>query len=162
VKTCVTCGDDLHPERAEKYDYCTGPECQKQNRTGLTMVSVGVNKSADQFLVLDERAREELAGGRHHDTRRASFGPRTPSPARAAGAGAGAGAEPAGSSPAPAELARKRARTPKPRRSWTGSQERLALLYNEQGLRPDEIADRLGLSRYVVTRIILTAPRRRR
>ena len=48
--------------------------------------------------------------------------------------------------PAPARPA------PKP---WTKSQERLALLYNEQGRRPDEIASKLGLSTYTVTQIIL-------
>jgi DNA-binding transcriptional regulator LsrR (DeoR family) len=38
---------------------------------------------------------------------------------------------------------------------WTRSQEKLALLYNEQGLRPDEIAAKLGLSPYQVAQIIL-------
>jgi DNA-binding transcriptional regulator LsrR (DeoR family) len=33
----------------------------------------------------------------------------------------------------------------------------LALLYNEQRLRPDEIAAKLGLSPYLVTQIILAA-----
>ena len=28
---------------------------------GLTMVAVGVNKAAEQYLILDERTREELA-----------------------------------------------------------------------------------------------------
>src|ERR1700689_462900 len=42
-----------------------------------------------------------------------------------------------------------------PRQPWTRSQEKLALLYNEQGLRPDEIARKLGLSPYLVTQIIL-------
>ena len=37
---------------------------------------------------------------------------------------------------------------------------RLALLYNEQGLRPDEIAQKLGLSSYAVTQIILTSRNR--
>jgi len=40
-------------------------------------------------------------------------------------------------------------------RPWTRSQERLALLYNEQGRRPEEIAQKLGLSTYTVTQIIL-------
>jgi DNA-binding transcriptional regulator LsrR (DeoR family) len=31
------------------------------------------------------------------------------------------------------------------------------LIYNEQGLRPDEIAAKLGLSTYLVTQIILTS-----
>ena len=38
---------------------------------------------------------------------------------------------------------------------WTPSQQRLALLYNEQGLRPDEIAQKLGLTPYLVTQMIL-------
>ncbi len=79
------------------------------------MVAVGINKSAEQYLILDEDTREELASGKYHDQRRGSFGP-----------------------PAP----------------------KLALLYNEQGLRPDEIAQKLGLSRYLVTQIILAARNR--
>ena len=39
-------------------------------------------------------------------------------------------------------------------------QERLAVLYNQQGLRPDEIAQKLGISRYLVTQIILSARNR--
>jgi DNA-binding transcriptional regulator LsrR (DeoR family) len=47
-----------------------------------------------------------------------------------------------------------------PRPAWTKSQERLALLYNEQGKRPEEIARKLGLSTYSVTQIILTSKNR--
>jgi DNA-binding transcriptional regulator LsrR (DeoR family) len=43
------------------------------------------------------------------------------------------------------------------RKPWSQRQQRLALLYNEQGLRPDEIAEKIGLSRYLVTQIILNA-----
>jgi len=67
-------------------------ECQEKNAQGLTMVAVGVNKAAEQYLILDDRTREELA-----------------------------------------------------------------LLYNEQRLRPDEIAKKLGLSTYTVTQIILAS-----
>jgi DNA-binding transcriptional regulator LsrR (DeoR family) len=49
---------------------------------------------------------------------------------------------------------------PEARQPWTGKQARLALLYNEQGLRPEEIAQKLGLSSYAVTQIILTARNR--
>jgi hypothetical protein len=49
---------------------------------------------------------------------------------------------------------------PTPRRPWSTSQEKLALLYNEQGRRPDEIAQKLGLSTYLVTQIILTSTNR--
>ena len=61
VAQCVTCGSELHPERAKKYDYCMAPECQEKNLKGLTMVAVGVNKSAEQYLLLDDETRDELA-----------------------------------------------------------------------------------------------------
>ena len=85
VAQCVTCGSELHPERAEKYDYCLAPECQEKNLKGLTMVAVGVNKSAEQYLLLDDETKDELARGRYHDQRRGSFGTSTlSSPAGAA------------------------------------------------------------------------------
>jgi DNA-binding transcriptional regulator LsrR (DeoR family) len=43
------------------------------------------------------------------------------------------------------------------RQPWSRSQQKLALLDNEQGLRPDEIARKLGLSTYNMTQIILNA-----
>src|SRR5260221_13877163 len=78
VLRCITCGAALHPERARKYSYCMAPECQEKNATGLTMVAVGVNKSAEQYLILDENTREELAGGNYHDQRRSSCRPPPP------------------------------------------------------------------------------------
>jgi len=74
MQKCITCGAELHPERAEKYDYCMSPECQKKNLKGLTMVAVGVNKAAEQYLLLDEQTEQELASGKYHDQRRGSFG----------------------------------------------------------------------------------------
>jgi hypothetical protein len=150
---CVTCGRELHPERAQKYNYCMARECQEKNAKGLTMVAVGVNKSAEQYMILDDHTRDELASGRYHDQRRGSFGPparpsrpemntsvaREPEPARRQ-----------------APLARQAGRKAS-RRPWTKSQEKLALLYNDQRLRPDEIAQKLGLSTYMVTQIILAS-----
>jgi hypothetical protein len=163
VAQCVTCGSELHPERAEKYDYCMAPECQEKNLKGLTMVAVGVNKSAEQYLLLDEETRDELARGKYRDQRRGSFGTSTPSapassPARAA-ASTPASAEPArrAQPPRPAQPRPGRREIPRP---WTKSQEKLALLYNEQGKRPDEIAQKLGLSPYLVSQIILSSRNR--
>src|SRR5258708_11193886 len=88
---CVPSGSELHPERAAKYDYCMAPECQEKNARGLTMVAVGINKSAEQYLILDEDTREELASGKYHDQRRGPFrppAPRSPAPAPAPPAGA--------------------------------------------------------------------------
>jgi len=208
MRTCVTCGVELHTERAKKYDYCMSPECQKKKLKGLTMVAVGVNKAAEQYMLLDEDTKAELASGKYHDQRRGSFGtsPASPSTAPSAGTSPAAGTTPAaeaasaakaaqaahassaadstraadatpaaGAAPAPssggAARAAGRARTrpqaagptarpgaaAKARQPWTSKQTRLALLYNEQGLRPQEIAHKLGLSSYAVTQIILTA-----
>jgi hypothetical protein len=65
MANCVTCGAELHPERAEKYDYCTKPDCVKSNSKGLPMVAVGVNKAADQYVVLNERTEREMTTGRY-------------------------------------------------------------------------------------------------
>jgi hypothetical protein len=157
---CVTCGTELHPERAQKYSYCMARECQEKNAQSLTMVGVGVNKAAEQYMILDDQTRAELASGKYHDQRRGSFGPSAP-PARSQTAispagGAGTAHRPAPPArPAPSVRSQAR-RTAAPRR-WSKSQEKLALLYNQQRLRPDEIARKLGLSTYLVTQIILAA-----
>jgi hypothetical protein len=180
---CITCGTELHPERAQKYDYCMAPECQEKNAKGLTMVAIGMNKAADELVILDEPTREALANGKYQDQRRGSFGPPAPFPAaarpttEAAAPGTNATTSKTGSTTpapgtavadAPARAAGRPAhrRRPQPSRptpasatrpGWTASQERLALLYNQQGLRPDEIADKLGVSTYLATQIVLAA-----
>ena len=154
---CITCGTELHPERAQKYNYCMAADCQEKNLKGLTMVAVGMNKSGEEFLILDDQTREELANGKYRDQRRGSFGPPAPTPAPRR---AGSAAQPATPKARPARApARARGQSPA-RRRWTPSQERLALLYNEQGLRPTEIADKLGVSSHLVTQIILAARNR--
>jgi hypothetical protein len=175
---CITCGTELHPERAQKYNYCMAPKCQEKNAKGLTMVAVGMNKAADELVLLDEHTREALANGKYQDQRRGSFGPPAPSPAAARATSSTAPAESparadatapaAAPADAPAQAAGRpaRRRQPQPSRPapasatrprWTASQERLALLYNQQGLRPDEIAGKLGVSTYLATQIVLAA-----
>lgn len=147
------------------------------------MVAIGMNKAAEEFLILDDQTREDLASGKYRDQRRGTFGPTGPTAVAAGGPGADpATTSPANTSPAgraaanpaaarqrPAaspRAARPRAATPRaatPQRlPWTPSQERLALLYNEQGLRPDEIAAKLGVSSHLATQIVLAARKRRR
>ena len=156
---CITCGTTLHPERAQKYNYCMARECQEKNAKGLTMVAVGMNKAADEFLILDERTSKDLASGKYRDQRRGSFGTSAPRPGPGATPRAG---RPSGKSvhhaqPQPSP----RAPAPAPaRRPWTQRQEKLAIIYNEQGLRPAEIARKLGVSAYTVTQIILAARNR--
>ena len=148
---CVTCGSELHPERAEKYDYCTRRECREQNAKPLTIAAVAVNKAADQYLVLNERTREDLAAGRYQDMRKSSS--------------VTEGRPPPKRTPAPrATAARRRPVARKPatpkRPAWTRPQEDLAAIYSAQGMRPDEIAERLGVSRYTATQMVLAAKRR--
>jgi DNA-binding CsgD family transcriptional regulator len=178
---CVTCGSELHPDRAKKYNYCMKPECQEKNLKGLTMVAVGVNKSAEQYLLLDEQTKDELASGKFADQRRGSFGTSVPTSPGGTAAPRPARPQPAQNKqaqnkqaqnkqaqnkqaqnkqtprlPAQAKHAPRRPAQARPApKPWTKSQERLALLYNEQGRRPDEIAAKLGLSTYTVTQIIL-------
>ena len=138
------------------------PECQEKNLKGLTLVAVGVNKSAEQYLLLDDETRDELARGKYHDQRRGSFGTSLPAPARSPAlatapvppARRARPAQPRRPEPRPAQS------RPAPRRPWSKSQEKLALLYNEQGRRPEEIAQKLGLSTYLVTQIILSSRNR--
>jgi hypothetical protein len=154
------------------------PECQEKNLKGLTMVAVGVNKSAEQYMLLDDETRDELARGKYHDQRRGSFGtsvasqPESPTQASSPGPATAtlpparrdrpapprqAQSRPAQSRPAQSRPAQSR---PAPRRPWSKSQEKLALLYNEQGRRPEEIAQKLGLSTYLVSQIILSSRNR--
>lgn len=192
---CITCGTKLHPERAAKYNYCMARECQEKNARGLTMVAIGMNKSAEEFLILDEDTRQDLASGKYRDQRRGSFGTSPAAPAAPAPAGSPATGQPparpqpAGTSKdkagpaagqgsdarrsetqrggsqvsAPRRAGRQARQAPAPRAArpaWTRSQERLALLYNEQGLRPVEIAAKLGVSPHLATQIILAARNR--
>ena len=129
------------------------PECQEKNLKGLTMVAVGVNKSAEQYLLLDEETKDELARGKYRDQRRGSFGTSVASQASRP-VPTGSPAQPRPAQPRPAQS------RPAPRRPWSKSQEKLALLYNEQGRRPEEIAQKLGLSTYLVSQIILSSRNR--
>jgi hypothetical protein len=147
---CVTCGSELHPERAEKYTYCTKRECREQNAKPLTIAAVAVNKAADQYLVVNERTRADLAAGKYQDQRKSSSVTGGRPLKRAPGLGT--------------RTARRRPAAREPaapgRPTWTGSQEDLAGIYSAQGMRPDQIAERLGVSRYTATQMVLAAKRR--
>jgi hypothetical protein len=144
----VTCGDELHPERAERYDYCTKPECRRRNARGLRMAAVGVNKAADQFVVLDEETQAEAANGRYKKQPDAGGSVR----------GRSRTGEGRASTP-PQVVPRSSARS---RRPWTTAQESLALTYRDMGLAPEAIAKKVGLTPRLVTQILLAAPPRGR
>jgi hypothetical protein len=148
IKQCATCGDELHPERAEKYDHCAKPECRRRNARRLDVVAVGVNKAADQFVLFDEKTTEEAASGRYKKVP-GTVGPIESHP-RAR--------DTVGRKPAPEVVPRSSARSVS---RWSRAQENLALTYRDMGLTPDTIAKKLGISARLVTQILLAAPRRR-
>ena len=149
MATCTFCGDELHPERAEKYDYCTKPSCRGRGAKAITIASVGVNKAADQFVVLDDRTEREMAKGRFKKEPEASGSPRRPrTPATHA------------NQPVPELVPRSSARPSRPR--WSQAQERLALTYRAMGLTPEQIASKIGVTPYLVTQILLAASARGR
>jgi hypothetical protein len=138
----------LHPERAEKYAYCTKADCQAKNARSLTIAGVGVNKAADQFVILDERTQKEMAGGRYQDPRRASpISPAQPlSPRR---------------THKPATPGGVLHPTERGAESWTEAQQNLALALHVTGRKTlDEIAERLGLRPNTVAKMIVAAKRR--
>jgi hypothetical protein len=150
MATCVTCGDELHPERAEKYDYCTKTECVQRNAKELPIVAVGVNKASDQFVVLNERTRSEAATGRYKKVPDAAGSTTRRSRSRPTHA----------RGEVPVLVPRSQARASRPR--WSEAQENLALTYRAMGMKPEEIARKLGVSARLVTQILLEATSRGR
>jgi hypothetical protein len=150
MANCVTCGVELHPERAEKYDYCSREECRAENARGLTIVAVGVNKAADQYVVLDERAEQEMASGRYRDPGRTASGRLGTGRSRAGTTVPRAGADrvPHPPSDGPAE-------------TWTQEEQNLALAHEITGRLPiEEIAKRLGRSQRAVAAMLVAAKAR--
>ena len=149
MANCITCGDELHPERAERYDYCTRPGCREANAKGLDMVAVGVNKAADQYVVLTERTRKEMAGGRYKKV------PEFPTASRTH-----ARARPGRARKTPDAPPRPSAKSST--RQWSEAQENLAVIYRSMGLKPDQIAKKLGVSERLATQILLATTARAR
>ena len=156
--TCIGCGDELPGERAELgYRYCTKESCQALYHRGLTVTAVGLNKSAETFVIADAdeiRRRGEAGEFTKKDT------------------GVGLDYRPPSSAPAPAapgpRVPRQRRAQPAPqRRPWTREQEKIVRLYHDMGMSPRQIvararenAPRLGLTETLVVRIMSSLPRR--
>lgn len=72
----ITCATTLHPERAQKYDYCMARERQEKNAAGLTMVAMGIlSQGADRIPGRDGLAVSAASTGKYWDTRKAQYGP---------------------------------------------------------------------------------------
>ena len=158
IVRCVECGDELPAERVELgYTYCTKDACQARHHRGLTITTVGVNKSADAVIVADGdelRRRGEAGELARKDT------------------GLGLDYRPVGGGRAAARPARGvRPTSPRrtvPARRWTPQQEKLVRVYHDMGLSPRQIAQRarenaprLGITERLAVQI-LSAPAPRR
>ncbi len=154
--TCIECGDELLGERAELgYKYCTKEQCQAKHHQGLAITVIGVNKSADTFIIGDpeEIRRRGEAGefgkkdsGLGVDYRSSHTGPERPSPARR-----------------PSDPVTRKTPPPRP---WSREQEKIVRLYNGMGLTPRQIVERarentpqLKITESLVTKIICSPPR---
>jgi hypothetical protein len=109
-------------------------------------VSVGVNKAADQFLVLDDRTTEDMERGRYRDSGRTSAGRlghrRSSSSGRST----------------PSHGRSSSARPPAEGETWTKDEQNLALAYEITGRLPiEEIALRLGRDQATVARMLVAA-----
>jgi hypothetical protein len=158
VANCIECGGEILEERAQLgYRYCTRAQCQAVHYRGVAITAIGVNKSADSFIIADEAefrrhgeagefAKKDVALGLDYRVR-----PTAPA------------------APAPAQRA---ARIPEPRpapvrRPWTAEQEKIVRLYHGMGLNPRQIADRarentprLHITERLATQIMSALPRR--
>ncbi|TMK68038.1 MAG: hypothetical protein E6G52_01410 [Actinobacteria bacterium] len=119
-----------------------------RNNQGLPMVAIGVNKAADQYVVLNERTQQEMEKGRYKRRPEVPGSVRTPSGTRTA------------RTPRPAPPQTPRSSDGASRRRWSPAQENLAIIYRAMGMNPDQIAEKLGVSRYLVTQILLDATAR--
>ena len=154
---CIECGDELPAERAELgYAYCTKDACQAVHHRGLTVTTVGVNKSADSVVVADpdEVRRRGEAGefGRKDTGLGLGY--------RGIGGGIGGGRERVARRPSVPTASPARHR-------WTAQQEKVVRLYHDMGLGPRQIAERagrqtprLGITERLAVQILSAAPRR--
>lgn len=150
---CIECGDELLAERAGLgYQYCTKKQCQAKHHKGLTITAIGLNKSADTFIVgdQDEIRRRAEAGEFAKKDSALGINYRTPGPAaptKRPQPGAAADLSLSG------------------RRPWTGEQEKVVRLYHAMGLSPRQIVERaqvntprLGITESLATKIICSLP----
>ena len=156
--TCIECGDTLPDERAALgYRYCIKKPCQALHHRGVAITAIGVNKSADHFIVADadEIRRRGEAGefGKKDTTLGLDHGARVTASA--------APVTPLGEERVPAP------RRTRVRRPWSSHQEKIVRLYHDMGLSPREIVARaqqntplLRITEGLVIKILSALPRR--
>jgi hypothetical protein len=144
--TCIECGAELTEERAQLgYRYCTRESCQARHHRGVAVTAVGVNKSAEVFVVAEPDEIRRRGEGGEFAKKDSALGLNYRS-------GVTAPAKPAGTAQAGA------AEVPSQRRQpscgpWTAQQEKIVRLYHDMGLSPRQITER---ARQNVPRLAIT------
>jgi hypothetical protein len=172
---CIECGDELLAERAELgFDYCTKKECQSARHRGLTVTAIGVNKSADVYLVADQAEITRRGESGEFGKKNAGLGvdrgePAAPVPPPRRPTAPRPETSPRPENPPRRETPRRQPASPNPPRApsrpaapaWTPQQARIARLYHEMGLSPRQIverarqaAPRLGLTESLVVKVL--------
>ncbi len=151
---CIECGDELLPERAELgYSYCIKKQCQAEHHEGLTITAIGVNKSADTFIVGDEEELRQRAEAGEFAKKDSGLGIsyRTQTARTVPTRQHGSGGAPTRRAPA--------------RRPWTREQEKVVRLYHDMGLTPRQVVERarkntpqLGITESMVIKILCSPP----
>jgi hypothetical protein len=155
---CIECGDELLAERAELgYQYCTKEQCQLKHHKGLTITAIGLNKSADTFIVGDQEEIRRRAEAGEFAKKDSGLGINYRTP----------GTElPSARRELPAAPNRRLPNRRLPnRRPWTPEQEKIVRLYHGMGLTPRQIAERardntprLGITQSLAIKIICSLP----
>jgi hypothetical protein len=168
--TCTECGEQLLAERAALgYDYCTKPDCQKKRYRGPKVTAIGVNKSADVFLVADdaEIARRGESGEFGKKNTNLGIG------YRSAVSVSGPVSVPLSGLAVPPPAAPRPIHPPALpaalRRRWSRQQEQVVRLYHAMGCNPRQILERaarnnprLGITAALIKDILATPGRRSR
>lgn len=146
--TCIGCGVELTEERTQLgYRYCTRESCQARHHRGVAVTAIGVNKSAEVFVVAepDDIRRRGEAG---------EFAKKDSALGLDYRGGPTSTAKPAGIDRAPSGAAGVPSQRQQPsRRPWTAQQEKIVRLYHDMGLSPRQIAER---ARQNVPRLAIT------
>jgi hypothetical protein len=164
--TCTECGEQLLAERAALgYDYCTKPDCQKKRYRGPKVTAIGVNKSADVFLVADdaEIARRGESGEFGKKNTSLGIGYRGAVPLSGPLSG------PTVSPPAAPRSVHPPALPAALKRRWSRQQEQVVRLYHAMGCNPKQVLERaarnnprLGITAALIRDILATPVRRSR
>lgn len=143
---CRVCGEEYSQDRRLLgYDYCMDPQCVREAKKPLVIISVAQNKAASALNILNPETEEE-SRTKLRDVRRSVVKPEGRFVAR-------------GPALTQTEGATRRVLRG-PGLPGTPKQQRLVHIYKESGDRPKVIAEKTELSLWAVNKILQSKMRR--